>query len=121
MPRSEPAFTSSPAQRRPMLRSGELSSQGADRMLSRPMLFLGVLVAAVVVPYVMLDDNLSKTARAQWARIVGNVEKETDELTAVMHKFGGGAPSITPASSGSAPVAIEQAFRFDVSPQWVAG
>ena len=40
-------------------------------MFSRPVLFVGVLIAAVAVPYVLLDKNLANTARGQWNRLLG--------------------------------------------------
>jgi hypothetical protein len=87
-------------------------------MFSRPMLFLGVLVAAVVVPYVLLDENFSETVHSTWDRLLGRVEKEKDDALNALH-----AADYSPASgttSHSTPTPIEQVFRFDLTPQWVA-
>jgi hypothetical protein len=86
-------------------------------MFKRSLLFFGVLVAAVAVPYVFLDGQLAQTARGQWDRLVGKAEKGKKDLLASLPAAAGGhaAPSPSPASP-----TIEQAFRFDLSPQWVS-
>jgi hypothetical protein len=87
-------------------------------MFSRPMLFLGVLVAAVVVPYVLLDEHLSESVHSTWDRLLGRMEEEKDDALNALH-----AANYSPASgttSQSAPTPIEQIFRFDLTPQWVA-
>lgn len=84
-------------------------------MFTRPMLFCGVLVASVVVPYVLVNDQLAGTARAQWQRLVGTVRPaEKDAAENPLAKLAGAAL----ASAAGPP--IEQALRFDLSPQWVA-
>jgi hypothetical protein len=89
-------------------------------MFSRPMLLVGVLVASVVVPYVLLDKNLSQTAQAQFSRLVGKADAagKSDLLSPGQNGGGGGA---IPASTvpGPLPVTLEEAFRLDVTPQWV--
>jgi len=83
-------------------------------MSSRPLLFLGVLAAAVAVPYVLLDDNLSQTAKSQWNRLWGKSAKQTnDPLADLTHLTSSSAGPVTPG------VAIEEIFRFDIRPQWV--
>jgi len=82
------------------------------------MLFLGVLVAAVAVPYVLLDEHLAGTVRDGWDRLLGRALEEKDEVLNALH-----AANYSPASgttSHSAPTPIEQVFRFDLTPQWVA-
>jgi hypothetical protein len=99
-----------------MLRSGELSfSLERSRMFSRPVLFFGVLLAAVVVPYLLLDENLAQSVGGQWNRLLGKVEEEKDELLASIPTSSASRLSAT----GAPPTAIEQVFRFDVTPQWV--
>ena len=88
-------------------------------MFSRPILFFGVLVAAVVVPYVMLDEHLADAARGQWDRLLGRTDEEKDDLLDAMHLGGAGYRTASGVSSGSPLPTIEQAFRFDVTPQWV--
>jgi hypothetical protein len=85
-------------------------------MFSRPLLFFGVLVAAVVVPYVLFDEHLAETTRGYWQRLVGKRGSAGDSLAAVWHSAG---DRVTSAAAGSAAVPLEQAFRFDLSPQWV--
>ena len=87
-------------------------------MFSRPVLFVGVLVACVVVPYVLLDDHLAEGVRGVWNRVLG---KAAEDEEALLDRFDHAA--YTPASGASAKgpiVTIEQAFRFDLTPQWVS-
>jgi hypothetical protein len=87
-------------------------------MFSRPVLFLGVLVAAVAVPYVLLDENLAASARGQWERMFGQAEEEDDAPNSASAP-GAPAPYFAPAVAGSTLATIEQVFRFDVTPRWV--
>ena len=84
-------------------------------MFARPMLFCGVLLASVGVPYLLLDDHLAGTARDQWDRALSFIRPGADEDDA--H-----SAAALPASAlrPSAGATIEQAFRFDLTPQWVA-
>src|SRR5687768_2768891 len=86
-------------------------------MFTRPMLFLGVLVASVVVPYVVLNEELAETARGHWQRLARISGPGDDEQAANT-----GPVDITKlAPSAASPgAAIEEAFRFDISPQWVS-
>lgn len=88
-------------------------------MFSRPMLFLGVLVAAVVVPYVLLDEHLAETARGQWQRLVGQKPNAQEDGLGDLSRFTRGewTPAATPAARY---VPIEQVFRFDLTPQSVS-
>jgi hypothetical protein len=99
-----------------MLRSGELLSRGASGMLNRPVVFVGVLLAAVAVPYVLLDKNLAKAARGQWERIAGKSYADHAQL---LEQPNSAQPGGLPAATSPA-VSIEEAFRFDLKPQWVA-
>src|SRR4051794_29420485 len=87
-------------------------------MFSRPMLFVAVLVAAVVVPYVLLDEHLSESMHSTWDRVLGRAEEEKDDVLNALH-----AANYSPASgttSHSTPTPIEQVFRFDLTPQSIA-
>jgi hypothetical protein len=75
--------------------------------MTRSLLFIGVLLAAVGVPYLLLDETVSATARGTWNRLFG--ERESDDLLAAASVHAGHPP----------PPAIEQVFRFDLTPQWV--
>lgn len=95
-------------------------------MFSRPMLLVGVLVASVVIPYVLLDKNLSQTAKNQLSRLMGRSEAYdgADPLANLKLPWAEGettAASPGPASAAAAqlPVTLEEAFRFDVTPQAV--
>jgi len=87
-------------------------------MFSRPVLFVGVLVACVVVPYVLLDDHLAQSVRGAWNGLLGRVEDEKDGL---LDRFNHEAYSPASGASQKGPiVTIEQAFRFDLTPQWIS-
>jgi hypothetical protein len=88
-------------------------------MFSRPMLFLGVLIAAVAVPYVLLDKNLAASARGQWDRLLGRAEDEGDDFLHSVSAQGAPAPYFSASPAASTPTTIEQVFRFDVTPRWV--
>jgi len=77
-----------------------------------------VLVAAVVVPYVLMDEHLAATVQDTWNGLLGRVEQEKDEALNALH-----AANYSPASGGhhaSIQTPLEQVFRFDLTPQWVA-
>ncbi len=81
-------------------------------MFSRPVLFAGVLVAAVAVPYLLLDKRLAATARGQWRRLTAASSAAADAAKP--------APPPAALASAALPAAsIEEAFRFDVRPDWV--
>jgi len=82
------------------------------------MLFLGVLIAAVAVPYVLLDENLAASARGQWDRLLGRADEE-DDLFHSASAPGAAAPYFAASPGGSTTATIEQVFRFDVTPRWV--
>jgi hypothetical protein len=85
-------------------------------MSSRPLLFVGVLAAAVAVPYVLLDEQLGQTARNQWNRLWGKSGKPGTDMLA-------GSTRLTAGSAAAAPLpgaGIEEIFRFDIRPHWVA-
>jgi hypothetical protein len=87
-------------------------------MFSRPMLLIGVLAAAVVVPYVLFNQNLSTTTSTQWNQLLGKGEPgKADEAS----WFDPNNPIATPTNfpSASEPVPLEQVFRFDFSPRTV--
>jgi hypothetical protein len=95
-------------------------------MLNRPLLFTGVLASAVVVPYVLLDKNLSATATSQFNRLTGRGTGEAGQATGFGWPFGGGAtaaptPSAAQMLPGVPPVGdLSEIFRFDITPEWVA-
>src|SRR5437764_7490770 len=87
-------------------------------MFSRPVLFVGVLVACVVVPYVLLDEQLAHSVQGAWNSLRGKVE---DESRGLRDRFDGTGYSPASGASHQGPiVTIEQAFRFDLTPQWVS-
>jgi hypothetical protein len=88
-------------------------------MFSRPLLFVGVLIAAVAVPYVLLDENLAKTARTQWGRLWGTAEPKKADLTDSLTMIGLNANTPGAKSANMPAAAIEEAFRFEITPAWV--
>jgi hypothetical protein len=88
-------------------------------MLMRPLLFAGVLAAAAVIPYVLLDERLSATAKSQWNRFVPANDKQPDVLAAAQAAAEKAHAALAPKAPTAPPVAIEEAFRFDVTPAWV--
>jgi hypothetical protein len=91
------------------------------------MLLAGVLVASVVIPYVLLDKNLSQTAKTQLSRLMGKTDTAdgADPLANLKLPWTEGAStaatSPTPAGAVAAvlPITLEEAFRFDITPQSV--
>jgi len=82
------------------------------------MLLVGVLAAAVVVPYVLFNKNLSTTASTQWNQLLGRGNPgQADEASGSDPNN----PIATPTNfpSASEPVPLEQVFRFDFSPRTV--
>jgi len=88
-------------------------------MFNRPLLFVGVLAAAVAVPYVLLDKNLSQTAQAQLQRFTGKRLPQPFSGAEIASTAAGHKSEPLPAAQ--APATIEEAFRFDITPQWVTG
>src|SRR4051812_35453493 len=87
-------------------------------MFRRPLVFVGILVAAVAVPYVLLNKKLSESAGKTWTGLVGKAEKKEDDLLSAIRLTAAATPS--PSAAATTAVTIEQAFRFDVSPDWIA-
>lgn len=87
-------------------------------MFSRPMLFVSVLAAAIGVPYVLLDEHLAGTVRDGWDSLVGRFQHEKDDTLDLEHAANYKPVSGAPGSN--VPTPIEQVFRFDLTPQWVA-
>jgi hypothetical protein len=92
-------------------------SGGILPMFSRPMLFAGVLVASIVVPYVVLNEELAATARGHWQRLTSFASFAADEVENPPHHE---VTNRTATSASSPGATIEEAFRFDVSPEWVS-
>ncbi len=86
-------------------------------MFSRPMLLVSVLAAAVGVPYVLLDEQLAGTVRDGWDRVASNFERH-EESEPNFHAANYSPVSGTPGTNPPTP--IEQIFRFDLTPRWVA-
>jgi Family of unknown function (DUF6690) len=97
-------------------------------MFRRPLILMSVLAAAIGVPYVALDEQLRALAQSQLARLTGEVKaKEADPLAKIdeLLKPAGsqtaGTPAATLVAASPATVPLEEALRFDVTPEWVAG
>jgi hypothetical protein len=88
-------------------------------MFNRPLLFVGVLIAAIVVPYVVFDERLGETARAQLNRLrsfVPGANAAANAEPSPSNEAGG--PALTPVTT-TLPPTIDEAFNFEVTPQWV--
>jgi hypothetical protein len=88
-------------------------------MFNRPLLLVGILAAAVVVPYLLLDDNLAATAKAQFSRLSPRTQPahQADpvaDLAALIDRAQTAMSEPLPAH-----VPLEQALRFDLTPEWV--
>ena len=80
------------------------------------MILAGVLVAAVVVPYILLDDHLCKRpSPAGMGSLVRPSRKKT--ICWPIYRL---CLEHRPSPANALPTPIEQAFRFDITPQWVA-
>jgi hypothetical protein len=90
-------------------------------MFNRGMLFVIVLGAAVVVPFVLFDDGLSKTARSEWQRYFGGTSTEPGMPGKLGSWFQSSPAPLTNLDTGPElpPVALEEALRLDISPVWV--
>lgn len=89
-------------------------------MFNRGTLFLLVLGAAIVVPYVMFDEGLSKTARTEWQRYFGG-SSAAPAGGGIGNWFQSAPQPLASLDAGPAlpPVSLEDALRLDISTGWV--
>jgi hypothetical protein len=88
-------------------------------MFSRPLLLTVGLAAATLVPYVLLDDKLAAGAKEKLASFMGSGKSEA-AASADPNLASSGQKALGNASAAqSATVPLEEAIRFDVTPQWV--
>ena len=90
-------------------------------MFNRGTLFLLVLGAAIVVPYVMFDEGLSKTARTEWQRFFGNGAPAASAGGGIVGWMQNSPQQALPLDMGPVlpPVSLEDALRLDISSVWV--
>ena len=82
------------------------------------MLLVGVLAAAVVVPYVLFNKNLATTSGTHWNQLLGRGNSgAATEATWSGSENAFATPTNFP--SVSEPVPLEEVFRFDFSPRTV--
>jgi len=86
-------------------------------MLQRPLLFLAVLVTAAGVPYLLLDPHLGQALARQWRRWRQPAQPPQQRVAEVPT---GEAPMAPASAASPGVVPLEEAFRFDITPQWVA-
>lgn len=101
---------------------------------NRPSWFYGMLVAALIGPYALLDKNMLGNLWNNLPSFTSFSEKAPTETSfgsgAELRKSAGGGiegtfnpdPAFGPtagSSSGAKPCDIPDAFRFDVSPEWI--
>ncbi len=109
-------------------------------MFRRPLMLMSVLAAAIGVPYVALDEQLKSLVTAQLNRLTAAAPaKEADPLAKIDELLKPTASRTSdrpPAANAAAPaasipatappsmpatVALDEALRFDATPEWVAG
>jgi hypothetical protein len=96
-------------------------------MFSRPLIKIGVLLAAIVVPYLALDEKLRDMVQAQLARLTtSSAPAQTDPLAQVdeLLKTVAAPAAAEPPAAPVSPIApltvpLVDAIRFDVTPEWV--
>lgn len=98
-------------------------------MFRRPAVLFSILAAAIGVPYVALDEQLKSVASAQWNRLTSAATaEEPDPLARIDKLLATTAPApaspaqpAPPATAAAPPltVPLEEAIRFDVTPEWV--
>jgi hypothetical protein len=83
-------------------------------MTQRPVLLVGVLAAAIGVPYLLLEKSALQSVLGQWNRLVGKAEAKPGAP-------GGEAALAAPREGAysAPPVGVEEAFRFEIQPAWV--
>lgn len=86
-------------------------------MLQRPLLFLAILATAAGVPYLLLDPQLTQALARQWRRWRQPAPPSTQRADDLPTAATLAAPA---AAEAGAVVPLEEAFRFDLTPQWVA-
>ncbi len=98
-----------------------LPGLGAIAMFNRGTLFLLVLGAAIVVPYVMFDEGLSKTARTEWQRFFGGSSAPAANNASMASWFQAAPQGIPQFDAGPQlpPISLEEALRLDISSVWV--
>ena len=96
-------------------------------MFRRPLLLMSILAAAIGVPYVALDEQLKALVQTQLARLTGDTKaKERDSLAKIDELIkpatpAPGAPAVAPVAASPSTVPLEEALRFDATPEWVTG
>lgn len=106
--------------------SGGLSPADATDMLRRPLLLLAGLAGAVTVPYLLLGDGVVGSTRQRIGRMFRSEPTDTgDPLATWPLSSDGTNPPLSIDANRAALLptgpTIEEAFRFDVTPAWVAG
>jgi len=91
-------------------------------MFSRSSWFCGLVLVALVGPYLMLDKHLGANLWSKWQDLTTSTSKKP---AAGGETAGGAHGSLAKNRTSTATLAsaalcdIPEAFRFDVSPQWV--
>jgi hypothetical protein len=94
-------------------------------MFRRPLWLTVVLAAAVVLPYITLDDQLAQTVQGQYQRLTSAKPASDDRLAAIEQATEATATALTGGKAVQPPapatVPLAEAIRFDVTPEWVTG
>lgn len=86
-------------------------------MLQRPLLFLAVLVTAAGVPYLLLDPHLGQALVRRWRQWQAPARAAQPQVT---DRPAGEVPIVPASADTTGIVPLEEAFRFDLAPSWVA-
>jgi hypothetical protein len=90
-------------------------------MFRRPLWLTLVLAAAVVLPYITLDDQVAATVQGGYQRLTGGKPANVDPLASAEQATSAATPPTTGKSEPPQPasVPLAEAIRFDVTPEWV--
>ena len=91
-------------------------------MFRRPLWLTAALAIATIAPYLALDDQVASTARAQLSRFTGSGQAAApDPLTSAAQPPLPVSTATTdqPAVHPPAIVPLEEAIRFNATPEWV--
>ena len=83
-------------------------------MFRRPLWLTAALAAAAALPYLALDDHVAEFARAQYSRVTGPAQPSDGSQPAAL------TGSLAAPANAPQLVPLEEALRFDATPEWVA-
>jgi hypothetical protein len=93
-------------------------------MFRRPLWLTGMLAAAALLPYLTLDDQVAQFVRGSYERLTGRGQPQEVDPLAILAELEKPRPAAA-APAGSAAdlpgsVPLQEALRFDATPEWIA-